>query len=137
LNHWQRSPEVGGRWAATRARSIRRAAPGLEGLQPRSSFGAEGNPWYGTCLLLTIQRLLECGPGRREGSAILAKTTNPQPPGPMNDQAIEHALKSIFSETDLHARRVLSLSHAVLGAVSAAQAGVGQHRYRPRLWSAT
>lgn len=42
----------------------------------------------------------------------------------MNDQAIEHALQSIFSDTDLHARRVLSLSHAVLGAISAAQAGV-------------
>lgn len=43
----------------------------------------------------------------------------------MNNQAIEQALQSIFSDTNLHARRVLSLSHAVLGAVHAAQAGVG------------
>jgi hypothetical protein len=42
----------------------------------------------------------------------------------MNDQAIEQAMQSIFSRTDLHARRVLSLTHAVLGAVQAAQAGV-------------
>ena len=42
----------------------------------------------------------------------------------MNNQAIERALQSIFSETDLHARRVLSLRHAVLGAIHAAQAGV-------------
>lgn len=42
----------------------------------------------------------------------------------MTNQAIEQAIKSIFSATQLHARRVESLTHAVLGAVVAAQSGV-------------
>jgi Transposase DDE domain len=49
-------------------------------------------------------------------------TLTPSPT--MNELAIDQALQSIFAESSLHARRVLSLTHAVLGAVRAAQAGV-------------
>jgi len=42
----------------------------------------------------------------------------------MNNQAIERAMQSIFSDTELHAARVVSLTHCVLGAISAAQAGI-------------
>jgi hypothetical protein len=42
----------------------------------------------------------------------------------MTNQAIERAVASIFSDTQLHARSVLSVTHAVLGAVHAAQSGV-------------
>jgi hypothetical protein len=42
----------------------------------------------------------------------------------MNDQAVEHVHTSLFSKSDQHVRRVLSLSQTVLGAVNAAEAGV-------------
>lgn len=42
----------------------------------------------------------------------------------MHEQAIERAVQRIFSDSDLHAKQVLSLAHAVVGVVSASQAGV-------------
>jgi len=42
----------------------------------------------------------------------------------MNNDAIENAVRSIFADSALHANRVLSLTHAVLGAVHATHAGV-------------
>jgi hypothetical protein len=42
----------------------------------------------------------------------------------MHEQAIERAVHSIFAESDLHAKQVLSIGHAVIGAVHAAHAGV-------------
>jgi hypothetical protein len=42
----------------------------------------------------------------------------------MHEQAIERAVQSIFAESDLHAKQILSISHAVVGVAHAALAGV-------------
>jgi hypothetical protein len=42
----------------------------------------------------------------------------------MNERTIERTVRSIFAEGSLHAKRILSLGHAVVGVMHAAQAGV-------------
>jgi hypothetical protein len=47
------------------------------------------------------------------------------PPVPeMHEQAIERAVFSIFADSELHAKQVLSIAHSVIGVASAAHAGV-------------
>jgi hypothetical protein len=42
----------------------------------------------------------------------------------MREQDIERAVRGIFAESGMHAKRILSLTHAVVGVAHAAQAGV-------------
>lgn len=42
----------------------------------------------------------------------------------MHDQDIARAVERIFAHSDLHAKQVLSISHAVIGVVHASRAGV-------------
>ena len=53
----------------------------------------------------------------------------------MNARTIERAVQSIFAESQLHAKQILSLGHAVVGVTYAAQAGiasVGQAMFSAR-----
>ena len=42
----------------------------------------------------------------------------------MNERSIERTVKGIFAESGMHAKRILSLGHAVVGVAYAARAGI-------------